>query len=528
MFRDLVTRATPWLVAGLLVVLGAWIWAQQAVAFDDAWITYRYAENWVAGHGLVFEPGAQRVEGYSNPLWLAISAAALSLGADPFTVTRALGVGSYLIAIAAVGAGLARHAGALGPSGAWLLPALGCLVLPMGLAAVAGSGLETGFFALCLISLGLSLLLRDDSKAAGPLCLVVPTIACLTRLDALIAVVAVTLADFARDGPASVRRARRRALLRWIPLVVVLVAGFVFRRVYYDAWLPNPFYAKGADEWHLVAGLAYLGGFARSAWQVVPLAGLAGVGAWAARSWRLRRVCVYALLCTLGYALYIAKVGGDFMQYRFAWPPYLVLAAGGLAGLSELARRQLAPAVLLSVAIGTLALLPPVLEHEYAMQSLAEMDDYTQLGLEVGPALDRALPPGTQVATTLAGTISYGSRLRVVDQWGLSDRSVARGPALAKFQRGHYKPATAEYLLGRGVELVIHHPRVCDCADLCSEPAPMLFLRLDAERCLQGFLAAPSEALIAKACAEPERFALHRVDCKRHERQRPGASAPKL
>ena len=130
MFRDLVTRATPWLVAGLLIALGAWVWSQQAVAFDDAWITYRYAENWVAGHGLVFEPGAERVEGYSNPLWLAISATALWLGGDPFAVTRALGVASYLIAIAAVGLGLTRHARALGPPGAWLLPSLGCLVLP--------------------------------------------------------------------------------------------------------------------------------------------------------------------------------------------------------------------------------------------------------------------------------------------------------------------------------------------------------------------------------------------------------------
>jgi hypothetical protein len=227
----------------------------------------------------------------------------------------------------------------------------------------------------------------------------------------------------------------------------------------------------------------------------------------------VRRVCVFSLVCAGTYALYIAKVGGDFMQFRFAWPPYLVLAAGGLAGLAELARRQLAPAALLGLAVGGMAALPPVLEHEYAMQSLAEMDAYTQLGLEVGSALDRALPPGTQVATTLAGTLSYGSRLRIVDQWGLNDRSVAHGRALEKFQRGHYKPASAEYLRSRGVELVINHPLICDCADLCTEPVPMLFLRLDTQRCLQGFLVAPRPELIEKACSDPERFALHGVDC---------------
>lgn len=513
MDRTFWTLVTPWLVGALLLAGGVWAWWQQPVAFDDAYITYRYAENWLAGHGLVFEPGAAPVEGFSNPLWLGVSAAALSLGADPFEATRLLGVASYALAIAAIGLGLARQAGALGVSGGWLLPALACLVLPAGLAGVAGSGLETGFLALCLVSLGLSFLLRDDSPAVRPLCVLLPLVACLTRLDALIAVAAVSLADFVRAGSGELPGARQRARLRWIPLVSLLVATTVFRLGYYDAWLPNPYYAKGADEWHLAAGLAYLAGFVQSSWQVVPLAGLAAFGAWAAGSWRVRRLCVFALLCTGGYVLYIAKVGGDFMQYRFAWPPYLVLAAGGLGGLAELARRSRLPAALLGVSVAGLAALPTVLEHEYAMQSLAEMDAYTRLGLEVGPALDRALPPGTQVATTLAGSLSYGSRLRIVDQWGLNDRSVARGRGLEQFQRGHYKPASAEYLRDRGVELVIHHPLVCDCAELCSEPVPMLFLRLDAQRCLQGFLVAPRPELIERVCSEPERFALHGVDC---------------
>ena len=506
-------RATPWLVALLLAALGAWAWAGQAVAFDDAYISYRYAENWVAGHGLVFDPGGERVEGYSNPLWVAIAAAAIAAGVDPFSATRALGVASYLVAIGSIGAGLSQHARALGPQGGWLLPALGCLVLPFGLAGVSGSGLETGFVALCLVALGLSLLLRDDSPWTRWTCIALPIVACTIRLDALIAVAAVTLADFVREERHGAAGPLRRAIWRLAPLSVVLLLLVVFRRGYYDAWLPNPYYAKGADELHLAAGFAYLVSFVRSAWQVIPLFGLAAFGARFARSWRLRRVCTYALLCTGGYALYIAKVGGDFMQYRFAWPVYLVLAAGGLAGLSELARRQLAPAAAMGIGIAALSALPPVLEHDYAMQSLAEMNAYTELGLEVGPALDAALPAGTRVATTLAGTISYRSRLEIIDMWGLNDRAIARGPSLDRFQRGHYKPATTEYLRSRGVELVIQHPRVCDCNDLCTEPVPMLFLRLDGDRCLQGFLLEPHPQLIERACADPERFVLHRVRC---------------
>ncbi|MGO8788779.1 MAG: hypothetical protein ACLQVL_15550 [Terriglobia bacterium] len=36
---------------------------------DDAFISYRYAENLARGEGLVFNPG-ERVEGYSNLLYL--------------------------------------------------------------------------------------------------------------------------------------------------------------------------------------------------------------------------------------------------------------------------------------------------------------------------------------------------------------------------------------------------------------------------------------------------------------------------
>jgi len=513
--RDWAAVAAPWAVAAALALVGAWIVVAQPVAFDDAWITYRYAENWLAGRGLVFDPGSEPVEGYSNPLWLLFSALAMAMGVEPYAATRFLGAGSYLVAIAAVGGGLAQHARALGPAGAALVPALGCLFLPAGLGAISGSGLETGFAGLCLVSLGLSLLLRGRSRWTGLICVVVPLVACATRLDLLIGVIAVSLADLVGERAKRLPDVRRRALQRWVPLSVLLAAMFGFRWSYYGAWLPNPYWAKGADEWHLVAGASYWWGFLRSAWQVIPLAGLAVFGALSARSWRLRRLCLYSLLCFVGYGLYVAKVGGDFMQYRFAWPPYLALSAGGLAGLSELARRQVAPAALLGVAIGSLSALPPVLEHEYAMQSLAEMDDYTRLGLEVGPALDEALPAGTRVATTLAGTLSFGSSLHIIDQWGLNDREVAQGESLPVFQRGHYKPATEALLRARGVELVIHHPQVCACDDLCLEDAPMLFVRLDATRCLQGFLLSPGQELIDRVCSAPDRFVLHGVHCGR-------------
>lgn len=73
---------------------------------DDAFISLRYAQNLVDGHGLVFNPGGERVEGYSNFLIVLVAAGAKTIGIDPVAVIRLLScvalagtsVFSYLLA----------------------------------------------------------------------------------------------------------------------------------------------------------------------------------------------------------------------------------------------------------------------------------------------------------------------------------------------------------------------------------------------------------------------------------------------
>ena len=499
------------------MVLGAWMWSLNQVAYDDSYIVYQYSQNWVDGNGIVFNAG-ERVEGFLNPLWIALSALVIALGFDPYVAMSSIGVASYLAAIGMITFAAGRRARPLGLAGFGLVPALGCLIFPDGLAAMSGSGLETSSIALCLVSIGLLCLLPDGNglvRAFGP---GLPLLAFMTRFDALIGLVAIAMTDatrFLRGEGDDFAQARQRILRRVAPSVVGLVLLFGFRRLYYGEWMPNPYFAKGADEWHFAAGIAYLVAFAKSTWQLFPLLGLGAFGALVGHTRGVRRLCTYGLLIALGYALYTTKVGGDFMHYRFAWAPYLCLATAGLVGLVELARRQPAGASLVALALGMLSLNPALLEDDYTMQSLEEMHAYTELGREVGPALRDQLPSGTIISTTLAGTISYYSGLHVVDQWGLNDYEVARGEGLPRFQRGHYKPATIEYLRRRKVELVLGHPEVCPCDALCVEDAPLFFMNLGNNRCLRTNLLVPRRGLIALACGDPEQFPLHKVDCSK-------------
>ena len=58
---------------------------------DDAFISYRYAQNLVDGHGLVFNPG-ERVEGITNLLWTIGLAGVIRLGGDPLLASVLAGV----------------------------------------------------------------------------------------------------------------------------------------------------------------------------------------------------------------------------------------------------------------------------------------------------------------------------------------------------------------------------------------------------------------------------------------------------
>ena len=61
---------------------------------EDCFITFRYVEQWSRGKGLVFNVG-ERVEGYSNFLWLVTLAALKILGGDILVASRWLSVAAH-------------------------------------------------------------------------------------------------------------------------------------------------------------------------------------------------------------------------------------------------------------------------------------------------------------------------------------------------------------------------------------------------------------------------------------------------
>ena len=88
----------PTLAASRLawVLLAACLLLAWSNAFiqDDAFISFRYAENLVNAHELTWNAGSgERVEGYTNFLWVLMLALPIALGLDPVPASQALGLG---------------------------------------------------------------------------------------------------------------------------------------------------------------------------------------------------------------------------------------------------------------------------------------------------------------------------------------------------------------------------------------------------------------------------------------------------
>ncbi len=454
------------------------------VSFDDAFITFRYAHQLAAGHGLVFNVEDGRVEGFSNLLWVLLNALVDRLGGDPLAFSQRLGV----LALAASLVPLFDLRKALAPRNLLAAGLLASAVCMPGFVQVAGSGLETSFAGLLIVLLGLAL---EDARR--PLFAMALAGAALvtTRPDGAIFLAAAVVARAwppprplsAGEGLAWLRRTLPPALL-----ALGLLGGLtLFRWLYFGKLVPNTYYAKSADVSSWPAGWEYWLAFVRNSPQIPAL-----LAAWLlglALRRRATRFDIYAGAGLLAYVLYVARVGGDFMFYRFAFQaaPLVFVALARTIGQWQGAKAWSAAAVLAALALAG-ARRPEVLEPRYGMQSVARMDSYVEAGRSAGLALKRLLPADTRISAELAGTVPYYSGLFAIDEWGLCDANVASRPSdpIGLNRRGHLKHATPQYLAERAVDLQVGHPTVCDCRTLCDQvELPQLYLPLGDGRCLR-------------------------------------------
>ena len=441
---------------GHSALLGTWI-------VDDAGISFAYARSLAAGHGLVAQPDAVPVEGFTNLAWVVLLALTMLLRSfDPVWTPKILAAVCVGVAFAATGVLVAAR----GRRPAWLVGvALTVPALCSGFAIWCASGLENALYVALVALLGVVMMpdvepaVFDITRARSQ-----PRAPAVNRARAastsearavaaggILFLLFCTRPDAALYfwiapflfGVAARGQHRRRPLGLYITAFLVpWLLLTLFRSIYFQDVFPNTFYAKKGEGakifgWMLVhwsfpwvvATVMALGTICISAvgWGCHALG--ARLGKRLALEWS-RRYSVVLLFVT-AYGIVLALPGDWMREHRFATPMFLFGPATALIIAWEgLARTRSGARTLL---VGSLAAAAFSVAGAYSARHTPAFVRAPTLGLDAVRAnsvrIAASLEPlggRPTVLTPDIGGALWEDRFRVLDLVGLTDRVLGR------------------------------------------------------------------------------------------------------
>ncbi|MEO5619171.1 MAG: hypothetical protein ABIS67_15480 [Candidatus Eisenbacteria bacterium] len=419
---------------------------------DDVFISVRYAQHLVEGHGLAYNVG-ERVEGYTNFLWTLLVAPGIGLGLGLVPWIKVM---NALWALAAAGlairltASLARGGGSPASDGPAIPPSSSPLpwwiVLPGALCLAsspfilsAAEGLETMMFSALLMLVVLwTWDAREDER--------------LPRAGFAIVALGLTRPDGWAYLPWVIAAGRMRGRSWGWTGRMMLVAGAgliaheIFRIAYYGDPIPNTLHAKGGGTGFLLD---------RGWTQLVDFSAATGGWVWLVAllplAWRASRGAGLALLGVIAIRVaFQLWSGGPWMaRGRFLAPVLPLMMALLVWGTALALRRGWRLGLGLGLA-AALVLLPgwqrhATLEAASLQYGLALRGAHQRLGADVAAHTDSS----AVMAMDDAGLGPLVAGRTNIDMLGLNDRHIGRlrGEFGVKFD--------PQYVLDRRPDVVV-------------------------------------------------------------------------
>lgn len=442
---------------------------------DDAFISFVYARNWVEGNGLTWCTG-ERVEGYSNFLWVLIAAVGemfhwniihyvylvgFCLFAASMLIWHRVSVHYFAdsknLQLAFLLALSANHS--------WTAHATGGLETP----------LVTFLFAV-LFMITVCTTSRNWTLSRLALYSFVLALGVLTRMDfALLAFPSFSYIFFHLVANRRSRSPILSLIGLFIPAAILLGGALLARYLYYGTFVPNSYWLKFAVEPNVLRVAIYFSLF----FAVTQLYFLFPALPYCL--WRHReKIVVLSATSVLLWLIYIAKIGGDFMEFRLLVPILPIMYILVLRALSDLYRyrrwtSRIAFVLLLAIApsihhLSDLYVSRPAVSTTSSLQGTLA-DPYGWI--PVGKMLEGILPSDTRIGVIAAGAITYYSKLYTVDMLGLSDLHIRRNGILLvtstagikpdhRFgvRPGHGRLGRYSYAQQQNLNFLVMHPRV--------------------------------------------------------------------
>ncbi|MEX2144542.1 MAG: hypothetical protein WD740_08100 [Anaerolineales bacterium] len=407
--------------------------------FDDAMISMQYARNLADGEGMVWNGGGERVEGFSNPLWVLYMALFHLFPIASSQVSLAVQVSGavFLLANLLVVWAIARQS-----LKSFLAPLLAVFLTAFyfHLNNWSLQGMEVGLLAL-ILSTSVWLALRSWKMAAfSPWPYVLLAVGTLVRIDMVVPLVVMTV-FFAWKDP----RLRRGHLIWGFGLLAFsLVGQTTLRYWYYGEWLPNTYYLKIVG---IPLGDRLQRGFSvfldfiwDSGWFLVVLP-LLLLLLWP----DIPTLLLFGLL--LGQVAYSIYVGGDAWEHKgganrfiaLAMPLFFLLFVQSADKLRRLLTglrpgggwTSLVSQALLAAFVAASLFSFNVIKENDAFAKWATLkrpifvagtQRYATLGLLINKITDDQ----AQIAVVTAGNIIYFAERAGIDMLGKSDKVIAR------------------------------------------------------------------------------------------------------
>ncbi len=452
-------RALDFLLALILIAFTLfYAWRSvdfQIPPFEDAAMLMRYAQNLAGGHGIVWNIGEHPVDGATDFLFMATSAALIKIGIPVGRAIRVLGFASHLVTVL-----LVYFVNRRVHNASYALSFFNGLYLAVGTGlAYVAAYFGTPFFALAAAStwtLGLLLMNREDAPFWLSLAFALSGL--LTGLirpeGVFLASLMLVSVIFLRIQDGGSLSSRERIKTREnFSIIVIFVSVFLLFGGAYFIWhwnyfgypLPNPFYKKGG-------GGLYWDSFNNSLLYTLRMcapfiiAFVLGL-----RSKETTRQTIAYLIPVVGFAamfVFISDETNYGARFQYALVPIVLMSWTPLVrGLSlswpqQLNRRERSASLLATVLAG----LGLVYYSHYqncfltSYQTSCQQPYSADGRADMGKLLAAYRDEGYVIATTEAGLLPYYSGWTTIDTWGLNDQFIAHQGGLTMDYLDKYKP----------------------------------------------------------------------------------------
>jgi hypothetical protein len=395
----------PYLVPLVLLLVTRVVgWLEIPFASEDAYITFRFARNLVAGNGLVFNPN-ERVFGFSSPVWTLWNAIGFRLTQHPADWAKATSILADVVTLLVLVPLLVRYTSR---QAAWCF-AFFFAVWPY-FAFVCASGMEMNLM-LALIVLGAALVDRRH-PAAGP----VLALLALTRPEGIATAALISLGARGRDRIVAGTLFAVGVAALWLYFGSPVPQSVAAKSLIYGT--PGPWSGRYWWDWLSPILIGFGPALNDTAYLTIlrivmfPAAVVGVRELWSRRATGLGLAAGAMLLVWFGYA----AIGVAYF-YWYLMIPLAGIALAASVGFPRITRGRLIPitAALFCISLWSVA------DVLYRARAQAE---YLSFG-EIANYLLGNCRPGQSVMLEPIGIIGYETPLRVIDEVGLVSPDVA-------------------------------------------------------------------------------------------------------